>query len=170
MFLEDAKCAVILAHRRNAKVIINDRVDIALLAGADGVHLGQEDLPPAEARRLLGPSAIIGFSTHTLEQAELAMLMPELDYIAVGPIFSTSTKADADPVVGLDLLKIVRKTVGSRPVVAIGGIKADTVAHVLHSGADSVATIAELYRTGPDIAANFKRLTEIVETSGVKTP
>ena len=84
-----------VARERGLKVIINDRVDIALALKADGVHLGQDDLPPEAARRLLGPEAIIGFSTHNLDQARLAAKMP-VDYIAIGPIFATSTKQGSE--------------------------------------------------------------------------
>src|SRR5580693_8009321 len=99
-----------LAHNRGARIIINDRVDVALAADADGVHLGQDDLPPEAARRLLGEHKIIGFSTHNLEQAIEASAMP-VDYIAIGPVFGTSTKENPDPVVGLDLVGRVRRNV-----------------------------------------------------------
>jgi len=168
-FFEDASAAVEVAHRRGARVIVNDRVDIALMIGADGVHLGQEDLPTAEARRLLGASAIIGFSTHTTAQVEAAARMSELDYIAFGPIFPTASKVAPDPAVGLEGLKTIRSLVGSLPLVAIGGINAKTLSQVLGSGADSVAVIGELYRSGPEIAGTFKRLTEFAGQSCVKT-
>jgi len=168
-FFEDAKRAVELAHGRNAKVIINDRVDIALMSGADGVHLGQDDLPIEEARHILGPSSIIGYSTHTLEQAEIAARL-DLDYVAFGPIYPTITKVDPDSVVGLNQLTAVKKAVGSLRVVAIGGITASTIGEVLRSGADSVALIGALHSSGPNIEAAFKRLTEIAEAACVKTP
>jgi thiamine-phosphate pyrophosphorylase len=168
-FFEDASAAIELARRSGARVIINDRVDIALMTGADGVHLGQDDLSPAEARRILGASAIIGFSTHTVDQAEAAARMSELDYLAFGPIFPTVSKADPDPVVGLEALKTIRNLVGTRPVVAIGGITGQTLSYVLDLGADSVAMIGELYRSGPEIGAAFKRLTEIADAGRVKS-
>ncbi len=97
------------------KIIVNDRVDIALALKADGVHLGQDDMPAEAARRLLGPNSIIGISTHTLEQAERAAEMP-VDYLAIGPIFPTSTKEDSDAPVGLDVLRLVRKAIGEHAV------------------------------------------------------
>ena len=88
-----------ITRERGAKVIVNDRVDIALAAGADGVHIGQDDLPANEARKILGPDAIVGVSTHSIDQFRAALDLP-VDYIAIGPIFATSTKQDHDPVVG----------------------------------------------------------------------
>ena len=119
-FYTEAEAALRVARERGVKIIINDRVDIALALKADGVHLGQDDLPPEAARRILGPDAIIGFSTHDPEQARLAAQMP-VDYIAIGPIFATATKEASDPPVGLEGLRIVRQTVGTIPLVAIGG-------------------------------------------------
>jgi len=116
--------------------IMNDRPDIAAIVGADGVHLGQHDLPIAETRRLLRPGAVVGRSTHSLVQARAAV-NEGADYISVGPIFETDTK-DAGPVVGIDLLKEVAETVGL-PIVAIGGITADTAASVMEAGASLVA-------------------------------
>ena len=109
------------AHEYRAQIIINDRVDIALALHADGVHLGQDDLWPDEARKILGPDAIIGFSTHSVEQASDALKLP-VDYIAIGPIFGTSTKENPDPIVGPDGLHAVRKAIGEMPLVAIGGL------------------------------------------------
>ena len=105
----------------DASVIVNDRVDVARITGAAGVHLGQRDIGVVEARRILGPGQIIGFSTHNLEQALAASKLPA-DYIAVGPIFPTSTKLNAEPVVGLEKLATICKAV-QKPVVAIGGIR-----------------------------------------------
>ena len=120
-FFEQAESAVRVARDLGAKIIINDLVDIALAVKADGVHLGQEDLPPDAARRILGSEAIIGFSTHTLNQARLAAQMP-VDYVAIGPIFSTNTKQSANAPLGLDGLGRVREALGAMPLVAIGGI------------------------------------------------
>ncbi|HSI88524.1 MAG TPA: thiamine phosphate synthase, partial [Pyrinomonadaceae bacterium] len=100
-FCTQAKAAVETARDYGVTLIINDRVDIAIAVGAAGVHLGQDDLPPAAARRLLGASSIIGFSTHTLYQVELALKLP-IDYLAFGPIFPTGTKEKPDRVTGLD--------------------------------------------------------------------
>jgi thiamine-phosphate pyrophosphorylase len=136
----------LLAQVERVRVIVNDRVDVALLAGAAGVHLGQTDIPPAEARRILGPDRIIGFSTHNFEQAIDADKLP-VDYIAVGPIFATSTKENPDPVVGLSLLAEICRSV-HKPVVAIGGIKLEQANDVLKAGATSIAVIRDLMDTG----------------------
>ncbi len=142
-FYEQAKAAVAVAVRSGVKVIINDRVDVALAAGAHGVHLGQDDIPPEAARRLLGSEAIIGYSTHTVEQAVGALAMP-VDYIAIGPIFQTATKTDTSPVLGLEGLRAVRRATGDFPLVAIGGITHANAAEVIAAGADSVAVISAL--------------------------
>ena len=126
----------------DGRVVVNDRVDVALLAGAAGVHLGQTDLPPAAARQILGPGRIIGFSTHNLEQAVEADSLP-VDYIAVGPVFETSTKDNPDPVVGVEKLAIICRAV-KKPVVAIGGITLDNAKAALSAGATSVAVIRDL--------------------------
>ena len=139
--------------------IVNDRVDIALLSGADGVHLGTEDIPPQQARRLLGRDAIIGLSTHNPDEVRAAQRLYKegiIDYISFGPIYPTTTKPDARPTVGTELLRsIVGLT--DAPVVAIGGIKAENVAEVVNSGADSVAMISALL-SAPDLESHFKRL------------
>jgi thiamine-phosphate pyrophosphorylase len=139
----EAEEALRVARARGVRLVINDRVDIALALGADGVHVGQDDLSPAVARRLLGEGAVIGFSTHNVEQAQAAANM-SVDYIAIGPIFSTATKANPDPVVGLDGLRRVRDVIGGIPLVAIGGITAQNAAKVISAGADAVAVISSL--------------------------
>ena len=126
----------------DGRVVVNDRVDVALLAGAAGVHLGQTDLPPAAARQILGSGRIIGFSTHNLEQAVEADSLP-VDYLAVGPVFATSTKDNPDPVVGIEKLAIICRAV-KKPVVAIGGITLDNAKAALSAGAASVAVIRDL--------------------------
>jgi thiamine-phosphate pyrophosphorylase len=126
----------------DGRVIVNDRVDVALLAGAAGVHLGQTDLPPTAARQILGPGRMIGFSTHNLEQAVEADSLP-VDYIAVGPVFATSTKDNPDPVVGVEKLAMICRAV-KKPVVAIGGITLDNAKAALSAGAASVAVIGDL--------------------------
>ena len=143
------------AHRHRAKIIINDRADIALASGADGVHLGQDDLSPIYARNLLGQSAIIGFSTHSVEQARAALELP-VDYLAVGPIFATSTKADSDPVVGLEGLRSVRKSISNLHLVAIGGIDRNNAASIFGAGADSLAVISDLLSKPSDIAGRTR--------------
>jgi thiamine-phosphate pyrophosphorylase len=135
--------AVAVAREHGVRLIINDRVDIAMAVGADGVHLGQDDLSPGVVRRLLGAKAIIGYSTHNLSQVQAALTLP-IDYIAIGPVFSTSTKADTAPTVGLDGIAEVRKAIGNVPLVAIGGISEMNAASVFDAGADSVAVISAL--------------------------
>jgi thiamine-phosphate pyrophosphorylase len=129
-----------VARQFGVTLIINDRVDIALAIDADGVHVGQDDLPPENARALVGPAKIVGFSTHSVEQAVAADRLP-VDYIAIGPIFSTTTKTDHEPVVGLDMIKSVRERI-SKPLVAIGGITLDRAAAVIAAGADAVAVVS----------------------------
>jgi thiamine-phosphate pyrophosphorylase len=126
----------------DAHVLVNDRVDVALLAGAAGVHLGQTDLAPASARQILGPNRLIGFSTHNLDQALEADKLP-VDYIGVGPVFWTSSKENPDPVLGLERLAEICRAV-RKPVVAIGGITTDQARQVQTAGAQSVAVIRDL--------------------------
>lgn len=143
-FYEEAKTALDVARACGVRLIINDRVDIAFALGADGVHLGQDDLPPEAARRILGEKAIIGFSTHNLEQAKKAARL-SVDYIALGPVFATVSKENPDPVLGLAALKNVRAALlATTPLVAIGGINAEKIQEVLAAGANSVAVIGML--------------------------
>jgi thiamine-phosphate pyrophosphorylase len=142
-FYEAAWPAVEIGRRHGVKILINDRVDVCLAVEADGVHLGQDDLHPVEARRLLGEQAIIGYSTHSVAQALEAQLFP-IDYLAIGPIFSTTSKEKPDPEVGLEGLQRVKATVGRLPLVAIGGITESLAAQVIEAGADSVAMISGL--------------------------
>lgn len=156
-FYREAEAAVGAARRWGARVVINDRADVALALGADGVHLGQDDLPPAAARALLGERAIIGFSTHSIAQAEEAAGMP-LNYVAIGPIFQTSSKDDPDPVVGLGGLRRVRESLGETlPLVAIGGITRERARAVVEAGAGSVAVIGALLKV--ESPAQITRLT-----------
>ena len=156
-FYAEAEAALRVARDRCVRIIINDRVDIALALGADGVHLGQEDLAPEAARSILGPNAIIGFSTHNLEQARLSAQMP-VDYVAIGPIFVTATKKSLNPPVGLDGLERVRQTLGTIPVVAIGGITSENIESVLSAGADAVALISDIWQPGMEAATKIRRL------------
>ena len=163
-FFRTASRAVDFAGSVGLKIIINDRVDIAIALYADGVHLGQDDLPPLHARRLLGDGRIIGFSTHTIEQVRAALKLP-VDYIAFGPIFGTSTKENPDPVVGLDGLRAARDIAKDVPLVAIGGITRSNVADVIAAGADSAAIISELLSSPDDITQTTEdvlRLANIV--------
>jgi thiamine-phosphate pyrophosphorylase len=153
-----------LEANQNVRLIVNDRVDIALVAKAHGVHLGQDDLPPQHARKLLGDSAIIGYSTHTVEQAKAAIELP-IDYVAFGPIFPTGTKADHDPVVGIDMLKGIRDIVGGFPLVAIGGINLSNLASVFDAGADSAAIISALVADPETITENMQNALKIADIS-----
>ena len=164
-FYREAEEALRVAREHGVRLIINDRVDIALALSADGVHLGQDDLPPAAARSLLGEQAIIGFSTHSVEQASVAARLP-VDYLAIGPIFHTSSKENPDAVVGLEGLRRVREAVGRIPLVAIGGIRLENIPEVLWAGADSVAVISLLLAEADEIES---RTREILALSQLKS-
>jgi thiamine-phosphate pyrophosphorylase len=137
-----------LATPYGARVIVNDRADLARLSGAAGVHVGQGDLPPAEARAILGPDAIVGCSTHTVAQIETARTEP-VSYVAIGPVFGTRTKDTGYEAVGLDLVAAAARLAAGRPVVAIGGITLDTAASVIAAGASAVAVIGDLLSGDP---------------------
>jgi thiamine-phosphate pyrophosphorylase len=144
-----------------ATLIINDRVDICLAADADGVHLGQDDLSPAAARKIFdqvkdGKTRIIGFSTHNLAQLREADSLP-IDYIAIGPVFATGSKANPDPVVGLDGVRQARQ-VTRKPLVAIGGITRQNCSQVKAAGADAVAVISDLLESPAKAVADFLRV------------
>lgn len=155
-FYADAEVALRVARERGVKIIINDRVDIALALNADGVHLGQEDLPPEAARRILGDTAIIGYSTHNLDQARLAAQMP-VDYVAIGPIFATATKPSSNPAVGLEGLGNIRRALGDVPLVAIGGITSENFEMVLQAGADAVSVISDIWASDGLVTAKMHR-------------
>ncbi|HYV25631.1 MAG TPA: thiamine phosphate synthase [Pyrinomonadaceae bacterium] len=156
-FFQDAREALSIARAAGIKLIINDRIDLALAIGADGVHLGQTDMPVTAARRLLGDQAIVGFSTHNGNQVKEAVRLP-IDYLAFGPIFPTATKENPDPIVGLNELAQIKNLVGALPLVAIGGISAEAVREVLMSGADSVAVISAVLNRARPIAENLRNL------------
>jgi thiamine-phosphate pyrophosphorylase len=137
-----------LAAPYGARVIVNDRPDLARLSGAAGVHVGQDDLPPAEARAIVGPDAIVGCSTHTVTQIETARTEP-VSYVAIGPVFGTRTKDTGYQAVGLDLVATAARLAAGRPVVAIGGITLDTAASVIAAGASAVAVIRDLLAGDP---------------------
>ena len=156
-FYHQAEEALDVARARGARLIINDRVDVALAIEADGVHLGQTDLPPAAARELLGERAIIGFSTHNVEQAIAAARLP-VDYIAIGPIYPTVSKANPDAVVGLEGLRRVRRAINQIPLVAIGGIRRESVREVFEAGADTVAVISFLLARPSEIEERTREI------------
>jgi thiamine-phosphate pyrophosphorylase len=159
-FLKSAFIVSKITKDRDVIFIVNDRVDIALIVDANGVHLGQDDLPAKEARRLLGSKKIIGYSTHNLRESLEAIKLP-INYISFGPIFSTKTKEDAQTPKGIKGLSEVRKSV-SIPIVAIGGINEENMVHVLREGANSVAMISEIL-VSPDISKKMNRLIAVVK-------
>jgi thiamine-phosphate pyrophosphorylase len=153
---EQAEGIAELCRRRRAMFVVNDRADIARLLGA-GLHVGQEDLAPRDARKVLGNDAWLGYSTHNARQLGAALDEP-VNYLAIGPIYATASKQNPDPVVGLDNLRICRPLCGL-PLVAIGGITRQTAAEVFAAGADAVALISALV---PEdcTAANLRRRME----------
>ncbi len=126
------------------RFVVNDRADVAALAGADGVHVGQDDLGIGQARDVVGEGKWVGVSTHNAEQFQLAAA-GSADYVAVGPIFATGSKENPDPVVGVDFVRQARALSG-KPIVAIGGISLERAAEVINAGADSVAVISDILR------------------------
>jgi thiamine-phosphate pyrophosphorylase len=149
---------------RGVRFVVNDRPDIALLAGAGGVHVGQDDLSVEEARAICGSDRWVGVSTHTLEQVEAAN-RTSADYIALGPIFPTTSKQNPDAVVGTELLKRARQ-ITSKPLVAIGGITLERAPEVYLSGADSLAVIRDLICA----ASPAKRAREYLDVAASVTP
>jgi thiamine-phosphate pyrophosphorylase len=171
---KSANTRAMLSHARElrritlgrAELIMNDRTDLCIAAGCDGVHLGQDDLSPVAARRILEsvlPDASgekrqwwIGFSTHNLEQIAEAEQMP-VDYIAVGPVFATVSKDNPDPVIGLEGVRRARQAT-SKPLVAIGGITRKNCGQVMEAGANSVAVISDLVESPSTATEQFLRL------------
>lgn len=155
-----------LATELGVLFIVNDRCDLALAVDADGVHLGQTDLPYADARKVMGPDKIIGLSTHNIEQVkEAERLKP--DYIGFGPIFKPGSKQDHDPVVGIEGLARIR-SLTSLPVFAIGGIQLDQVGAVMRAGADGIAVISAVLNA-PDVRKAVKDLLAQMKQSGQPT-
>jgi thiamine-phosphate pyrophosphorylase len=138
------------------KLIMNDRADLCLAAEFDGLHLGQEDLSPEDARRVIGPDRWLGVSTHNPEQIAEAD-RTSADYLAIGPVFATTSKANPDPVVGLEGVRRAREMT-RKPLVAIGGITRATARSVIEAGADSVAVISDLLRDPHNSAEEFLRV------------
>jgi len=147
-FLDTAKAIVELARPFDAMVIVNDRADIARLSGADGVHVGQEDLSPLAVRQVLGADAVVGVSTHTVEQLERALDEP-VSYVAIGPVFGTMTKHMGYDAIGLERVAVAARRTNARglPLIAIGGITLERAASVIAAGATSVAVIGDLLAT-----------------------
>jgi thiamine-phosphate pyrophosphorylase len=153
--LDDLRRCVELATKSDVRIVINDRCDLALLSGAAGVHLGQEDLPPAAARLVLGRGPVLGFSTHNPAQVRISNRMP-IQYIGFGPIFATASKPNHDPVVGLAMLKNACR-LATHPVVAIGGIGIKHMRAVLEAGAGSAAVISAIM-TRENLARRMEEL------------
>lgn len=143
---------------KKAKLIVNDRADLCLAAGADGVHLGQDDLSPAAVRGIFpaDQQLWVGYSTHNLDQVSEADSMP-VDYIALGPVFATSSKANPDPVIGVDGVRAARAAT-RKPLVAIGGITRENCLAVKQAGADSVAVISDLLESPAKAVEAFLRI------------
>jgi len=137
--------------------LVNDRVDVALAADADGLHVGPDDMPPADARQLLGPERLLGISVGTVAEAEAAA--PHASYFGVVAIFGSQTKADAGPAVGLARIAAIRAVAPGIPIVAIGGIAAGTIAQVAAAGADAAAVVSAVV-TAPDMGAAVRGLAE----------
>ena len=160
-FMVWADTIVNLGIRYGATIILNDRVDLARLSGASGLHLGQEDLPVNAVRKILGPKALIGLSTHTLRQLNVALSAP-ISYVAVGPVFETQSKTVPDAVVGLEFVAQAAERVEGIPLVGIGGITVERARSVIDAGATSVAVISDLL-TGGDPE---RRAAEFLSTLG----
>jgi thiamine-phosphate pyrophosphorylase len=154
--------AIIRAGRDyEASVIVNDRVDLAVMAAAAGAHVGQDDLPPAAARAQLGPGAIVGYSTHTIAQVEQALREP-VSYVAVGPIFGTRTKETGYDAVGLELVAAAAALAAGVPIVAIGGVRLETASAVVAAGASCVAVVSDLL-TADSPTLRVRRFLEVLE-------
>ncbi len=164
--VEEAR-AIKAALAGRAPLLVNDRVDVARAAGADGVHVGQDDMPAADARRLLGPAALIGLSIKTVAQAEAAPL-EVLDYVCVGGVFATSSKDNPDPPIGVGgfraILNVLRGRAPDLPVGAIAGIDTTNAGELIAAGADGVAVISVL-SLAPDPTAATLALRGIVDAA-----
>lgn len=161
-YLDLCQAVVAAGVPHEAMVIVNDRPDIARLAGAAGVHVGQDDLPVEAARRVAGAHALVGLSTHDPAQID-AGAATDADYLAVGPVFGTSTKETGYAAVGLGLVRHAVAHGGGKPVVAIGGVTLERAAQVLAQGAASVAVISDLLATG-DPEARVREYVLLLET------
>lgn len=148
-----------LTGEYGAVLVVNDRVDVALAVGADGVHLGEEDMPLPVARRLLGPTAIIGASVAAVENAKAAEAAGA-DYLGVGPVYATGSKVDAGEAVGCESIRQIRAAVGI-PILGVGGVNADKAAEVIRAGADGVAVISAVSDAEDMVAATADLLQRI---------
>jgi thiamine-phosphate pyrophosphorylase len=153
---------------QGALFFVNDRPDVANLAGASGVHVGQHDLNPEQARAALGKEQFVGVSTHNLQQFATAAATTA-DYIAVGPIFETRTKAHPDPIVGAELIRSAR-ALTDKPIVAIGGITLRSVAEIIAAGADSVAVISDIFLASDPVEQAAKYIAVLGDLPPGETP
>ncbi len=159
---ECAKRLSSLLIPQGVKFVVNDRADVASAAEASGVHVGQEDLRAEAARSVIGPGKLLGVSTHNLDQFKEAAATTA-DYIAVGPIFATGTKANPDPIVGTDFIRKVRPLT-DKPIVAIGGITLERTPEIIESGADSVAVISDILGA-PNLGMRARQYIDLLEPS-----
>jgi thiamine-phosphate pyrophosphorylase len=139
----------------NVALILNDRPDVAIAAHVNGVHVGQDDIPPEAARRIVGPDRLLGVSTHNLAQLKAAH-ETSANYLAIGPVFTTTSKENPDPVIGLEGIRQAR-VLSRKPLVAIGGVSLQNCQSVIEAGADSVAVISELLTDPRNVTAQFLR-------------
>jgi thiamine-phosphate pyrophosphorylase len=160
--LDISRELVSAVNPHGASLVVNDRADVAALAGASGVHVGQDDLEVEQVRGIVGARKWVGISTHNLEQFRRAA-STSADYIAVGPVFVTSSKANADPVVGTEFIRQVR-ALTDKPIVAIGGITFERASSVIAAGADSIAVISDISRSS-DPADRARRYLEVLDTT-----
>jgi len=158
--LKNAEAIFDIFAGSGARLIMNDRMDLMLLAGWDGVHVGQKDMAPADVRIVVGDGRVIGVSTHTDEQVRIAA-ETTADYVAIGPVFATGTKLDAEPVVGLEGVRRAR-ALTSKPLVAIGGITRANARSVIDAGADSVAVISGLFGVGEPVERSVGDFLEVL--------
>lgn len=161
-YLESSRKLADTLQPYGVSFFVNDRPDVAFLAGATGVHVGQDDLDIEQARAVVGSDKLVGVSTHDLEQFERAAAS-SADYIAVGPIFSTSSKSNPDPVVGVDFIRKMR-ALTDKPIVAIGGITLERAAAVIEAGADSVAVISGIL-SAPNPAQRARQYLETLKAA-----
>jgi thiamine-phosphate pyrophosphorylase len=161
-YLESSRKLAETLRPNGVSFFVNDRADVASLAGASGVHVGQDDLDAEQARMVVGPDKLVGVSTHNLEQFERAAASTA-DYVAVGPVFGTTTKSNPDPVVGVEFIRKVR-ALTDKPIVAIGGITLERAASVIEAGADSVAVISGIL-SAPNPAQRARQYLETLEAA-----
>ena len=159
---ESSKGLSSLLTPQDVTLVLNDRADVASAAEASGVHVGQEDLRADAARSVIGTGKLLGVSTHNLDQFRDAVAT-SADYVAVGPVFSTSTKANPDPVVGIEFIRTVR-ALTDKPIVAIGGITLERAAEVVQAGADSVAVVRDIL-LAPDAGQRARQFIKLLEAA-----